>query len=100
MSGFVVAGLCLAGCAAIFGAFEFFVGSGRAKLHDLSRPGFDVDGEWHPTVCPLTKKRRNDLSVQHYLQVSEQRGHRVRRARVRPEPEQLMGWEDDGGATA
>lgn len=100
MSGFIVAGLCLAGCAVIFGGFELFVGSGRAKLHDLTRSGFAVDGEWHPAVDPETRARRNDLSVRHYLRVSEQRGYRVRPARVVPDPVQLHGWEDDGGAPA
>lgn len=100
MTDLLTTGLCLAGSACIVRALAWWIGSGRAQLHDLSRPGFDVDGEWHPAVCPLTRERRNDLSVQHYLAVSERGGHRVRAARVVPEPAQLHGWEDDGGTPA
>lgn len=100
MDSLVIAGLCIAGCAVIFGGFEFFVGSGRAKLHDLTRSGYSVDGQWHPTVCPTTRTRRNDLSLAHYLAAAEQGGHRVRPVPVRPEPAQVMAWEDDGGTPA
>src|SRR5690606_32713139 len=93
VSGFVVAGLCIAGCAVIFGGFELFVGSGRAKLHDLTRPA--------DYLCQVTRKPRNDLAAEAYQRRLAASGHApVRRARVRPEPEQVMAWEDDGGTPA
>lgn len=98
MASLVIAGLCLAASACLVGLLDRWCR--RAPLHDLTRSGFSVDGQWHPTVCPTTRTRRNDLSLAHYLATAEQRGHRVRAVPVRPEPEQLMGWEDDGGATA
>jgi len=92
MSALTIIGLCLAGSAAIFGVFEFFVGSGRAKHHDLTRP--------HDYLCQLTREPRNDLSAKAYGRRLAARGEApVRPARIRPEPEQLAGWEDDGGAT-
>lgn len=75
MSGFVVAGLCIAGCAVIFGGFELFVGSGRAKLHDLTRPA--------DYLCQVTRKPRNDLAAEDYLARCEARNV----PRIRPLPE-------------
>lgn len=75
MSGFVVAGLCIAGCAVIFGGFELFVGSGRAKLHDLTRPADYLD--------QATREHNNDRAFENYLARCEARNV----PRIRPLPE-------------
>lgn len=98
MASVVIAGLCLAASACLVGLLDRWCR--RATLHDLTRAGFAVDGEWHPAVCPKTRARRNDLSIAHYLAAAEKGGHRVRPVPVRPEPQQIAGWEDDGGAIA
>lgn len=98
MDSLVIAGLCLAAWACLVALLDRWCR--RAPLHDLTRSGFSVDGQWHPAVCPTTRTRRNDLSLAHYLATAEQRGHRVRAVPVRPEPAQVMAWEDDGGTPA
>lgn len=75
MSALTIIGLCLAGCAAIFGAFEVFVGSGRAKFVDLTRPS--------DYLCQVTRKPRNDLAAEAYLARCEARNV----PRIRPLPE-------------
>lgn len=93
MTDLVTTGLCLAGSACIVRALAWWIGSGRARLHDLTRPA--------DYLCQVERQHRNELAVEAYQRRLAASGHApVRRARVVPEPAQLHGWEDDGGTPA
>lgn len=87
-----ILGGCLAGMALIYAGFEKFAGTTRAKFTDLTRPA--------EFVHQVERTVDNALAVSLFRTRWEAGGHNVRALPVRPDPAQLHGWEDDGGATA
>ena len=78
--------------AALVWLLDKWLGGGPAKFHDLTRPA--------EFVHQVERTPNNALSVDLFRTKWEASGHNVRALPVRPEPAQLHGWEDDGGATA
>lgn len=93
MNGLLIAGLCLALSALLVRTLDWFIGGGRAKFTDLTRSS--------DYLCQRERTPNNDLARDAYARRRDALGHgAVRPARVRPEPAQLHGWEDDGGRAA
>lgn len=82
---------CLALSALLVWLLDKWLGGGPAKFHDLTRPP--------EFVHQVERTVNNELAVSAFRTRYEAGGHNARPVPVRPEPVQLHGWEDDGGAT-
>lgn len=97
MSSFTIAGICLLVSIGLIWVLDKWIGGGPAKFHDLTRPPEFVDQAERQPTAP--RPVNNELAVSLFRTRWEAGGHNVRPLPVRPEPQQIASWEDDGGTT-